>query len=243
MLIARIGVGVGEAGVVPTGNALVADYFPSEKSSSVLAIFTAGGALGITVGLAFGGWAAEHFGWRWAFFLAAAPGLPLAILVRVFLQEPGRGASDPGRPVLTRAGEKAPVETTADVVRELFVNRAYLHAIVGAGFVAFLIFGVTNWMPAYIVRRFDLPLSYVGTIFGLSIGLGSSCGAVLGGFCANHLTRRDVRWLAWIPLATCLVSFPLYELAVFADSANKAFLWGFLVNAIGGARLLDRLWR
>jgi len=228
LFAARIGVGVGEAGVIPTSNAVITDYFPIDRRSGPLAIFTAGATVGITVGMAMGGWIGDHYGWRWAFIIAGAPGLLLAVLVRLILREPPRGHSDG---VVHEADRGSLLQFLASLAR----NRTYVFLVIGACFSNFLLFGVTNWMPPYLVRRFGMSLTEVGAYFGVALGLGGAVGAVLGGFAANRLAKRDLNWLVWIPTGSMILMFPLYELAVFAPSPGVAIWLVFAVNVIGGS--------
>jgi len=228
LFAARIGVGVGEAGVIPTSNAVITDYFPIDRRSGPLAVFTAGATVGITVGMALGGWVGDHYGWRWAFVIAGVPGLLLAVVVRSVLREPPKGHSDG---VVHEADRSSLLQVLAGLAR----NRTFVYMVIGACFTNFLLFGVTNWMPPYLVRRFGMSLTEVGAFFGAALGLGGAAGAVLGGFAANRLAKRDLNWLVWIPAASMIVMFPLYELAVFAPSPWVAIWLVFAVNVVGGA--------
>ncbi len=88
MLIARMGVGVGEAGCNPCAHSLIADYTPKEKRASALATYSLGIPIGSLLGLVMGGLIADAYGWRTAFFVAGGPGLLLAVIAVVFLKEP-----------------------------------------------------------------------------------------------------------------------------------------------------------
>jgi MFS family permease len=97
LLAARIGVGVGEAGCSPSAHSLISDYFPLERRGTALAIYQASGQIGIFTGLALGGYLAETYGWRVAFFVVGGPGLLLAAIVQFVLREPPRDLSDSSR--------------------------------------------------------------------------------------------------------------------------------------------------
>jgi len=94
LLIARIGVGVGEAGCSPPAHSIIADYFPAEKRATALGIYSLGIPVGIMFGLFAGGWINEYFGWRIAFFVVGIPGLVLAVIVRFTMREPERGMAE-----------------------------------------------------------------------------------------------------------------------------------------------------
>src|SRR5262245_42862885 len=91
---ARVGVGVGEACGVPPAHSLISDYFRTESRAWAMAVFQSGLYVGIFFGYFVGGWVGEYYGWRAAFLVAGLPGLLIALLVRVTVDEPARGAAD-----------------------------------------------------------------------------------------------------------------------------------------------------
>lgn len=88
LVLARIGVGAGEAGAIPPAQSLLADYIPPERRSLALAIFFLSAAAGNVLGLIVGGYIADAYGWRWAFVVVGAPGLSLVVITTLFLHEP-----------------------------------------------------------------------------------------------------------------------------------------------------------
>ena len=96
LLAARIGVGIGEAGGSPPSHSMVSDYFPAKQRGTALSFYSTGIYIGILIGFAAGGWIAETFGWRVAFFLVGVPGIFYALLLVWVVKEPKRGQWDPG---------------------------------------------------------------------------------------------------------------------------------------------------
>src|SRR5439155_10529701 len=94
LLLARFGVGVGEAGCSPASHSLIADYFPREKRTTALSIYSLGIPLGPLIAGVVGGWAAQKYGWRAAFMVVAMPGLLLAAVTSLTIKEPVRGRYD-----------------------------------------------------------------------------------------------------------------------------------------------------
>jgi len=94
LALARVGVGVGEAGCTPSAHSLLSDYFPPEKRATVLALYACGVPVGVGLGYWLGGWINDAFGWRAAFFVVGLPGVLMALLVRLTVQEPRRGPSE-----------------------------------------------------------------------------------------------------------------------------------------------------
>jgi len=80
LLLARTAVGIGESGVIPTAYALLSDYYPPVRRAPAMGIFTSGSMVGVMAGSMLGGWIGQIHGWRWAFIVAALPGLPLAAI-------------------------------------------------------------------------------------------------------------------------------------------------------------------
>jgi len=227
--LARMGVGIGESSAIPTSNAMIGDYFPATRRSLALAIFTAGSFLGVLVGSALGGYVGQYFGWRWAFVVAALPGVPLALLTFLTLRDPPRGGSD-GHVVTEKM-------SLAETLRALFGNQAFLLLILSSGFITFMLFGIVGWLPAFLMRRYALEQATVGLFFGTALGLGTAAGAVIGGMTANGLARRSLRWLTRMPLLLSFLLLPLYELAIFAPDATISLIFIGLVSMVGGAML------
>jgi len=94
LALARIGVGVGEAGSSPPSHSIIADMYPPAERATAMSIFSLGVNFGLMLGFLFGGWINQWYGWRAAFFVAGAPGLLLALIVRVTLREPPRGYAE-----------------------------------------------------------------------------------------------------------------------------------------------------
>jgi len=226
LFIVRIGVGIGESGAIPTSHSIIGDYFTEQQRSAILAIFTAGATIGLTAGLTLGGYVAEHYGWRWSFVVAAVVGLPVILVVGVWLREPVRGKADgivpePAAPFLT-------------TLKTLLKIPSYRHLVILSALSNLAMFGVIQWMPAYLIRQFDMGVAEVGFFFGTALGLGAAGGAIFGGLVANRLVKRNFMWLVWLPLGAALSVFPLYELAIFAPTPTFALVMIMIVNVVGG---------
>ncbi len=154
MLLARMGVGVGEAGCVPTSHSLLSDYVPPEKRALALGIFQTGGALGVMFGFIAAGWIADQWGWRWAFFLVGIPGILVAIIAKMTLKDPPRGNySDAPEPES---------ETFMSAVRALLGRKTFVHIVIAYSVGLFAIYGINGWKPTFYVRVHDMSLTDVG---------------------------------------------------------------------------------
>jgi MFS family permease len=127
---ARVGVGVGEAALSPAAHSLLSDYFPATRRATALSIYNIGGNLGIMLGFIAGGWIGEVLGWRTAFFVVGLPGLAAALLVRLTVREPPRGAI-----------EGIDADSGVPSVREVFAHmgslRSFRHLAFAASLYAF----------------------------------------------------------------------------------------------------------
>ena len=216
LFLARVGVGIGEAGGSPPSHSIISDYFNKEERSFALAIYSLGTSLGMLFGLVMGGFVAEYYGWRWAFVCAGVPGLALALLLKLTVREPLRGAMEemaekPPRPQPT-AGE-----SMIAAFRALWANRCYRYVNLAHMLGVFVGYGFTVWKPPLYLRQFDLSQSEVGLIVGLtSAGLGVP-GMLLGGYLGDRLSKRDPRGPAWLCAAAVLLATPVYLLALWSS--------------------------
>lgn len=135
LLLARIGVGVGEAGASPPSHSIISDYFSHAERGRALSFYSVGIYIGILVGFLLGGWINQFFGWRAAFLVVGLPGILLAAIVKITLREPPRGQMDDGD-----HGNVPDSHLVADL-RRLWRLRSFRYAALGAGFNAFLGYG------------------------------------------------------------------------------------------------------
>ena len=224
LALARFGLGVVEPGALPPSQSLIADYFPPERRATALAVLTTASAAGYLFGVAMGGYIAASYGWRAAFLWAGAPGLLLALVARLTLAEPRLQL---GFPAAREHPEKAP-ETALRLCRK----RSYLFALIGLSVYCVFAFGENIFLPSLMIRTLHATLKQVSVLWGISISLASVVGAVGGGWLADRLHSRDVRWYAWLPAVACALAMPLYW-AAFASTHLRSFiLLDFLAEAV-----------
>ena len=226
LLLARIGVGVGEAGCSPPAHSILADYFPTENRATALGIYSLGIPFGILFGFIAGGWLNEFFGWRVAFFIVGVPGLLLAILVRFTLREPPRGMAE-GRV----ADEEQP--TIMETFRFLWSKRSFRHMAVGGGLTAFVGYGVITWVPSFLIRSYGMSTGDVGTYLGLILGIPGGIGIALGGYLADRYGARDTRWYLWIVSVALIASTPLFFGVYLSNTAFASLMFLILPILLG----------
>lgn len=217
LLLARIGVGVGEAGGSPPSHSIISDMFPPERRATALGIYSTGVNIGILFGFLFGGWLNEFFGWRVAFLVVGIPGVVLALLVRFTLREPVRGISE---------ARQASVEMvpTGQVVSLLWRLKTFRHMAFAASLNAFAGYGVANWTASFMIRSHGMSTGELGTWLALIIGFGGAVGVLGGGMLADRLGARDMRWYLWLPALVGVLALPFAGSVYLADSAYTALM-------------------
>jgi len=209
LTLARIGVGVGEAGCSPAAHSLIADYYPPEQRSTAMGIYSLGISLGIMIAYLAGGWVAQNIGWRAAFLMVGLPGLILAVVVRYTMQEPPRGMSE-GR---IDPGQRPDVLT---VTRYLLRRKSFIHMAIGSGLASFVAYAVITFFPSFMIRSHGMGLAEVGVYLGLIIGIASGLGYVGGGYVADKVSTVRRKYSLWSVSAAMifgwLFTFPVYLL-------------------------------
>lgn len=234
LLLARIGVGIGEAGCTPPAHSLISDYFQKEARGRAMGIYAIGIPLGSMVGLVLGGIIAEAHGWRAALFVAGIPGLVLAAIVYFTLREPPRGWAD------QQAGlpppPPAPTPPLAEVFLTLVRKPSFVHLAIGSGLCAFVGYGIGAWLPPYFQRAFGMGEAQAGWVFGLMGGLTGIVGTFLGGWLGDRFgTARPGAFLV-IPAVGLLLSLPLHVWGLWQTN------WMWALGLLVIPSLLNNLW-
>ena len=180
MLLARIGVGIGEAGGSPPSHSIISDYFPPEKRATALSIYSVGIYIGIFLGFTIGGVLAQNYGWRVAFYAVGIPGILLAAVIYYLVKEPVKGRYDP-------QGVSHEIPTLSNVIKTLLGKKTFIFIALGSGFIAFGSYGAGNFLPSFLQRVHGVEVSKAGYLLGVAFGIGGGTGTFLGGFLADRL--------------------------------------------------------
>jgi MFS family permease len=222
LLAFRVGVGVGEAGGSPPAHSLISDYYEPKKRATALSIYSFGIPLGSMIGAAAGGWLAFHVGWRMAFMVVGAPGVIMALIVKLVIKEPPRGHSEPeARPALpgdvSPDAEPAPrfslmreLKETGAVAATLFGKWPVMNMVLGVTIASFGSYGSGQFAPPYFVRAFGLNYAQVGLIIGLVMGFSSGIGTLAGGFITDWASKRSPVWYSLVPCIGLAIATPIY---------------------------------
>jgi predicted MFS family arabinose efflux permease len=222
MLLARFGVGAGEATCYPSSLSLIADYFRPEQRPRAIALFQTGLHLGFIVGAAVASLIAERHGWRAAFTVLGLPGIVLAGIMLLTVREPQRGLLDsPGK----SGGKDA---SFTETIRLLFADRPFLMLALAGTFMSLGTASMANWGAAYMMRSHGMTQGEVGMILGPVMGLGGLAGTIIGGVLGTMVAKRDLRPFAplRVMLFTALPAIPAITLFILAPTVSLAVVGG-----------------
>lgn len=243
LLLARVGVGVGEAGCTPPAHSLITDYVPKEKRASALAFYAMGTPLGSLVGLGLGGVIADAYGWRAAFLVCGLPGVVLAIIVALTLVEPRlRQTADE---LKARAAALRDAKPFRDALATLRKKRTFWLVSFAAAIKAFIGYGQAPFAASFFYRnhaeetaqlaaQFGLQSGgFLGLALGLMAGIGGAIGAFLGGVIADRFGARDWRAYVSVPAVASVLIIPIYLSGILSSSATFALGCLFFGSILG----------
>lgn len=201
LALVRVGVGIGEAGCTPPAHSLIADYFEKGERAKALCIYSMGIPLGILVGYASGGWIAEFFGWRAAFFIVGVPGIILALLVKFTIREPERK----GHAVSTRENTPGMIIT----LKTLWGQATFRNLLLSHTLTAVVSSGIGQWLAVFFSRYHDLTGGALGTWLALVSGGAGALGLYLGGYMVDKYFSTSERSQIILIILIGSISIPL----------------------------------
>jgi len=224
LTLARIGVGIGEAGGSPPSHSIISDYFPKEKRSTALSIYSLGIPFGQTLAFLAGGWVLENLGWRNAFFVVGIPGVALAIIMKLTVREPVRGAQDAGKSMHTVSFKEG--------AATLLAIPSFWGLLVAATAASFTGYGVGLWAVDYYRRTFELAYQEITVPLGILNGTAYVLGTYLGGVLTDRFGKKNKGAYAFIPALGMLFTIPVGLFQLWAPTPFWAFFWAapFLVG-------------
>lgn len=223
LVLARFGVGIGEAGCTPAAHSLISDTVPREKRASALGLYAMGGPLGVLLGMMLGGLLTDTWGWRSAFFVAGVPGLFLGVLAAFTLREPRRTLK-----FAAQMAEAAP--TLGEAMRELRASRTFVLFVLAGAIQAWIAYGHSAFLGSFFFRNHAKELAeiagtfglqaagFLGLAIGLISGLGGMVGAFFGGKLADRHSAKSPVGLATQAAVFNFLAMPFYVLAMLVDS-------------------------
>ena len=209
LLLARMGVGVGQAGESPAAHAMISDYFPLEKRSNALSIYSIGLYIGILIAFLMGGYLNQHFGWRTAFLVMGVPGIVFSLLFYFTVKEPEKGATD------VRESTSGKTYSLQTALKLLFSNTIFLYLAIAIALHIFCIFALLNWAPSFLSRLHGMNSIHTGVSLGLIFGLSGAIGTYVRKLLTDRLGKRDKRYTLKVPAYSILISILFTAGALF----------------------------
>ncbi len=206
-MLARIGVGVGEAGGTPPANSIIADYFPAARRPMAMAMFALGAPLGAYLGADMAGWVADLYGWRGAFLALGLPGLILGLVVLLTIREPVRGCLD--------AHDETAKPTFFQSMAFMWKQKAAVHVTMGGGVSALWGWGLMWFTPTFLQRTYNLSVGEAGAVVGPIHLIAGSVASLATAWILAQPAFVDPRRVVWLLAAgvgvTTIPSFIAFQ--------------------------------
>ena len=230
LLLRHAVLGIGEASLGIYAPALLADFYPEADRNRVLTIFYTAIPVGAALGYLIAEVVGARFGWRMPFYVSAAPGFLIAVLIFFWMREPRRGASDTGvnrllgEAIDAEIGEiRSPMLRLLDAIktvwRSLGRNPPYLYATLGMAAITFSLGGISAWMPSFLQRSGFSPNTVGVTLGAITAGAGLG-GTAFGGWLAQMWLRTNHRALYLVSAWSALLTVPFGVLCFFGPRAT-----------------------
>jgi MFS family permease len=252
LFLARVGVGVGEAGGVAPAYSLICDYFPSKERARALSVYSFGIPIGSAVGIALGGFITSLMSWRMAFLIVGIAGLLITPLLKLTVREPLRGAFDrsrlpPGDRSIPASGSipaadsipaagSIPAGSSSsllEVMALLARKPSFWGLSLGAACASMMGYGLFFWAPSFLVRSFHLSLLHASLGYGALVLLGGLFGIWFGGVLADRYGEKRRAMYAFVPAVAFLATIPFYVVGVLSTTLWISFLVLLVPTALG----------
>ena len=225
LLLARIGVGIGEAGGTPACNSIIADYFPVNRRSMAMTVFALGAPIGAWLGTDIAGYVSTLHGWRSAFLVLGVPGLILALVIMVTIKEPERGRLD----AITT--EKTP--TVMETMRFIWSQKALAHALWASGLSAFWGWGLMWFTPLFLQREYGMDEGAAGGLLGQIYLVGGIGASLITAYVVARPAYTDPRKITrLLAIVTAIATIPSFLAYWTHDLGVAKLMWWLFIPAI-----------
>ena len=223
LLLARIGVGIGEAGGSPPAHSMISDYYPPQRRATAMAIYSTGVHLGVLLGFIIGGFVSQAYGWRVAFMAVGIPGVLFALVFFFTVKEPTRGRWE-------STAEATYKPSMRETIKLLSTYRSFWYLAAATGLTAFTGYGNGNFAPSFLMRNHGFTVAEVGIVLAIFGGGGGLLGTFFGGFISDRLAVGDKRWYLWLPAIAGSLAVPLGFPYLLMDNTTVVIASLFLVT-------------
>ena len=225
LTLARMGVGMGEAGATPASHSIIADYFPQEQRSIAYAIHGLGVYIGLLIGFGLGGILEQTYGWRAAFYIIGIPGLLFSLIFYLTVIEPVR------LPSTVDDQHSSSLPTVTEVFKFLISKQTFIYMALAAILHTFVGSAFANWMPPLLSRVYGMGTVEIGLWLALAIGVCGAAGTYIGGYLGDKLSKKDIRWYLWLPTISIILSLP-FALLLLLTTHKYVTLCAYLIPNI-----------
>lgn len=219
LLLARFGVGVGEAAYGAISPSVLTDLYPKALRGRVFSVFFMAIPVGSALGFLLGGLLEKLVGWRHAFWIVGLPGLVLAAGL-LLTKEPKRGAQEED------SSEAAIAHSLKETISALFQNRSFVLSTLGYCAYTFVVGGIAVWIPHYIERYLGVPASEGNMAFGAITVTAGFLGTFVGGAWGDRWAKRSPDAYLKLSAISMFAAFPIYALVLTVSG-----FWGFVITA------------
>ncbi|MCC2615852.1 MFS transporter [Aestuariibacter halophilus] len=213
LALARIGVGIGEAGGSPPSHSMISDLYPKEKRAGALAFYS----LGIPFGIMLAFFASAFIlqggsaDWRWVMISVGLPGVALAVLMKLTVKEPVRGSD--------QVRQSQQQVSVGSAVKTLLSIPSWWGMCLGISFGSFGNYAISTWLIDFYVRAHaGLDVTQLLIWFGIINGTAYAAGVWLGGVIADRWGQKDKRAYGWLPALMMIVGTPCFYIALQVES-------------------------
>ncbi|EJM24338.1 arabinose efflux permease family protein [Pseudomonas sp. GM21] len=225
LLLARIGVGAGEAGTGPAAMSIIADLFPDRQRATALSVYYLAAPLGFVLTFALGGHLVGQYGWRFTFFAAGVPGVLLAVVLLLLMREPAR---PPTTPENSAPGGLA---AFSKPIKQMARKSTLRHLTIGITLNAMASAAIMLWCAAFLLRSHGIPVAQAGLLVGVFYGAVSMIGVLAGGVVSDRLSRLGEVWRTRVLALAALFSAPAL-LGLLLSQSTLAMIVSFIVWAV-----------
>lgn len=226
--IARMGVGIGEAGGSPPSHSIISDLYPKEERAGALGVYS----IGIPLGLGFAyfltglllGDPENAISWRKLLIILGVSGVALAIFTRIVIREPKRGAQER----VTTTVNKAPFIVA---VKTLLSIKSWWAMCLGIALASFTAYAVSTWQIDYLLPfdgQQETPYGFRKMMYILAVlncGI-YGAGTYFGGWLTQTLSKKSVKAYGYVPAISILIALPLLILAFWAKTTGLHLIFG-----------------
>ena len=225
LFLARIGVGIGEAGAVPPTHSLASNYYPPQQHGKVASVLSFAALLGSFAGIIVGGEVLKVSDWRTTLMVVGVPGLAFAMLAFFTLREPREVTRVPRLTELFDAESRR-------IVKHLFATPTYFQLIMAFAVVSFFTLGMPAFLIPFFQRSFELEIEVATRGYGITAMLSTIAGTILAGVLVDRLAARDVAWKLRLPGMLCVLAAPIMGAGLLAADFKTCLIFYGVANTL-----------